>query len=535
MEKHLVLPALVADRARTHPHKVFVEEVGGERLTYAEYDAAIRRWSAAFRRAGVEAGDRVVTMLPASVRASCAWLGLGWLRAVEVPCNNEYRGRMLGYLVANAGAQTVLIDGRFLDRLAGVADDVPDLRTVVVFGEVPEGLTLPWTVVPVDDFLAGCEPASIDDLPTPLPSDLCALLYTSGTTGNSKGVCFPWGQLYTQGIGFIPLEDLTEDDAWYMPYPINHVSGKTPFYTMILVNGRIVIRDGFDTAAFWKDVDDHGCTSTAMLGPMAPFLHQQEPKDDDADHALRNVFMVPIPPFIDDFKARFGVRVATSYGSVENSVPIKVPGWGANGATWRSCGRLREGYPGYEVRLVDELDHEVPVGEVGELIMRTSEPWTMNLGYFGMPEKTVEAWRNGWFHSGDALRCDEDGNYYFVDRVRDCIRRRGENISSFEVEAEVNAHPAVVESAAVGVPSDVGEEEIKVVVVVKAGASFDPADLVDFLVPRVPRFMVPRYIEVVESFPKTEATLRVRKHVLREDALNEATWDREAAGIVVPR
>jgi crotonobetaine/carnitine-CoA ligase len=535
MDERLVLPVLVADRARTHPGKVFVEEVGGERLTYAQYDLAIRRWAAAFRRVGVVEGDRVVTMLPASVPASCAWLGLGWLRAIEVPCNNEYRGRMLGYLVADSGARTILIDGRFLDRLAEVAGDLPDLERVVVFGAVPGGLELPWTVVPVADFLAGAEPAAIDELPTPLPSDLCALLYTSGTTGNSKGVRFPWGQLYTQGIGFIPLEDLTEDDAWYMPYPINHVSGKTPFYTMILANGRIVIRNGFDSAAFWDDIDTYGCTSTAMLGPMAPYLYQAPPAEGDAGHVLQNVFMVPIPPFIDEFKERFGVRVCTSYGSVENSVPIKVPGWGVSGANWRSCGKLRQGWPGYEVRLVDEHDREVPVGEVGELIMRASEPWVMNLGYFGMPEKTVEAWRNGWFHSGDALRCDEDGNYYFVDRVRDCIRRRGENISSFEVEAEVNAHPAVAESAAVGVPAAVGEEEIKVSVVVEPGQTFDPADLIHFLIPRVPRFMVPRYVEVVDSFPKTEATLRVRKHLLREHALGDATWDREAAGIEVPR
>jgi carnitine-CoA ligase len=480
----------------------------------------------------VSAGDRVVTMLPASVKASCAWLGAAWLRAIEVPCNTEYRGRMLGYLVANSGAHTIVIADQYLDRLVEVASEVPDLKTVVVLGEKPTD-ALPWEVVTDEEFLADLEPAT--DLPTPLPSDLCALLYTSGTTGNSKGVQFPWAQLYTQGIGFVPLEDFDDQDAWYMPYPINHVSGKTPFYTMILVNGRIVIRNGFDTAAFWDDIDEYRCTSTAMLGPMAPFLYQQAPRDDDATHVLHNVFMVPIPPFIDDFKERFDVRVSTSYGSVENSVPIHVAAWGVNGKTWKSCGKLRQGYPGYEVRVVDEYDYDVGPNQVGELIMRTSEPWTMNVGYFGMPEKTAEAWRNGWFHSGDALTYDDDGNFFFVDRVRDCIRRRGENISSFEVEAEVNAHPSVMESAAIGVPSDVGEEEIKVHVVVKPGETLTPEELIHFLIPRVPRFMVPRYVEFVEAFPKTEATLRIRKHLLRDGALNDATWDREAAGIKVPR
>jgi crotonobetaine/carnitine-CoA ligase len=527
-----VLPVLLAQRARERPDHVFIEEVDGRSCTYAEYDREIRTWSSAYQRVGVEAGDRVVTMVPASVDASCAWLGLAWLRAVEVPCNTEYRGRMLGYLIANSGARVIVIADQYLDRLAEVAGDLPELQTVVVLGDPAAGSSLPFRVLPFAEFIGGVGPA--EDLPEPLPSDLCALLYTSGTTGPSKGVRFPWGQLHAQGIGFIPIEDLGDDDAWYMPYPMHHVTGKTPFYTMILVNGRLVIRPGFDTAAFWADVDRYRCTCSVLMGPMPSFLAALPVRDDDADHPLRNVFMVPIPPFVDDFKERFGVRVCSSYGSVENSVPIKVPGWGVTSAGWKSCGRLREGYPGYEVRVVDELDRPVGPGEVGELIIRTAEPWTMNLGYFGMPDKTVEAWRNGWFHTGDAFTCDEDGNYFFVDRTKDCIRRRGENISSFEVEAEVNAHPDVVESAAIGVPTDV-EEEIKVLVVARPGAALDPVDLVQFLIGRVPRFMVPRYVEVVTELPKTEATMRVRKYLLKEDALNAATWDREAAGIKVPK
>jgi crotonobetaine/carnitine-CoA ligase len=527
------LPVMIAERARQHPDHVFIEEVDGLSLTYAAYDDLIRRWASAYRRLGVASGDRVVTMLPSNVAASCAWLGLAWLRAIEVPCNIEYRGRMLGYLVANAGASTIVIADEFVDRLVEVADEIPELRTVVVLGDTDCANATPWNVLSVERFLEGLGPA--DDLAPPHPSDLCALLYTSGTTGNSKGVCFPWAQLYAQAVGFLPIEDLTDEDAWYMPYPMHHVTGKTPFYTMILVNGRIVIRRSFDTGAFWPDVDRHRCTTTALMGPMPQFLMEQDPRVDDADHPLHNVFMVPIPTFLDDFKSRFGVRVATSYGSVENSVPIKVEGWGTSSANHRSCGRLRKGFPGYEVRVVDEHDADVGPGRIGELIMRASEPWTMNVGYFGMPEKTAEAWRNGWFHSGDAMTYDEDGNFYFVDRVKDCIRRRGENISSFEVEAEVNAHPDVAESVAIGVPSEYGEEEIKICVVTRPDAELNAEDLVQFLIPRVPRFMVPRYVEFVDSFPKTEATMRVRKHLLREDPLNDRTWDRVSAGIIVPR
>jgi crotonobetaine/carnitine-CoA ligase len=533
MTRQRYLPSLVRAGAAEHPDRIFVEEVGGSAYTWADFDAANRRWAAAYERVGVAAGDRVVTMLPSSIEASAAWLGLGWLRAIEAPCNLAYRGRMLEHLLSDAETSTVVIDGRLLDRLAEVAPSLPDLRTVVVLGDVPAEHGLSCRVVGETEFFDGVTPA--DDLPDPEAWDICALFYTSGTTGRSKGVLAPWGQMHAQGIGFLPMHDFGEDDAYFMPYPMNHISGKTPVYSMAVLHGRVVIRDGFDTGTYWDDVDRHGCTTTGMLGAMPAFLWQQPVRDDDADHVLEKVWMAPLVPYLDEFKARFGVRVTTSYGSVEHSVPIRAGHWDTSSATWRSCGKLREGWPGYELRLVDEHDEEVAPGATGELIVRTSAPWTMNAGYLGIPDKTADAWRNGWFHTGDAFTCDAEGNYYFVDRTRDCIRRRGENVSSFEVEGEVNAHPTVAESAAIGVPSEVGEEEIKVLVVAQEGADVDPEDLIRFLIPRMPRFMVPRYVEVVAELPKTDATLRVKKYLLRDDPINAATWDREVAGIRIPR
>jgi crotonobetaine/carnitine-CoA ligase len=523
-----LFPALVADRAREFPDRVFLEEVGGKSWTYSEYHDFALRWAEALRRVGVTAGDRVVTMLSPSAAASCAWLGISWLRAIEVPCNTAFRGRMLGYLVDNSGAETIVIEDRFLDRLSEVADDLKTVRTVVVLGADHGAVVLPCQPVEEADFFAGLGPA--EDLVPPEHSDICAMLYTSGTTGPSKGVLLPWGQLYQQVVNF----DLDDHDCIYLPFPMHHITGRTPLHVMAISNGRIVVRERFETAAFWEDIDRYGCTVAIMMGPMLPFVWQQEPRDDDADHPLEKVWTVPLVPYVDEFKERFGgVRVSTFFGSTEQGPAIFMRD--ASSALWKSCGRLREGFPGYEVRVVDEHDYEVGPGEVGEVIVRSSEPWTMSTGYFEMPEKTAEAWRNGWYHTGDAFMYDEDGNYYFVDRAKDCIRRRGENISSFEVEFEVNAHPAVSESAAIGVPSDVTEEEVKVVVVCKPGAELTPEELMEFLIPRMPRFMVPRYVEFVDDLPKTEATLRVKKYQLRENALNEKTWDRQLANVEVPK
>jgi crotonobetaine/carnitine-CoA ligase len=531
----LLLPALVTERARHDPDRVFLQEVGGASLTWGGFDDAIRRWASAFRRIGVGAGDRVVTMLPACTESSCAWLGLAWLRGIEVPCNTAYRGRMLSYLVENSGSETMVVAARYLEQLAEVADEVTALRRVVVLGdEVSDGLAveLPWPIVSVEEFLAGADP--VTDCSDPDPWDIAALFYTGGTTGPSKGVLSPWGQLYTQAIGSIPIQDLAEDDAFYIPYPMHHWSARTPMYVMALANGRAVIRERFNTAAFWDDVDTYRCTIAVLIGPMTAFLYQQEPRDDDAQHALEKIIIGPLPPYVDELKTRFGVQITTAFGSTEQGPAIST-GWDTSSANWKSCGKLRQGYPGFEARVVDADDNEVAPGEVGELVVRSSEPWTLNLGYFNMAEKTVEAWRNGWFHSGDAFSYDEDGNFSFVDRANDYIRRRAENISSFEVEVEVNAHPLVVESAAIGVPSEYGEEEIKVFAVLKDGASLTHEELIEFLAPRMARFMVPRYIEFVAEFPKTEATLRVQKFKLREQPLNDATWDREQSGITLPR
>jgi crotonobetaine/carnitine-CoA ligase len=308
--------------------------------------------------------------------------------------------------------------------------------------------------------------------------------------------------------------------------PLFHNSGRSAFNYAMSRNARFVLRDRFSATEFWNDIRATGCVTAALVGPMTALLHAAPPKDDDGDSPLRNAILGPMIPEIADFERRFGVRVATGYGQTETGMAVTT-GW--DHGPWANCGRIREDYPWPEVRIADEFDEPVPDGEVGELLVRSAEPWALNVGYYKMPEQTAAAWRNGWFHTGDAFRRDADGWFYFVDRLRDTIRRRGENISSFEVETLVAEHPAVRECAAIGVPADLGEDEVLVAVIVDDPATFDAAELLEFLAPRMPRFMLPRYVEVVDDLPRTEASMRVRKHELRTRGVTPTTWDREAA------
>jgi crotonobetaine/carnitine-CoA ligase len=322
-----------------------------------------------------------------------------------------------------------------------------------------------------------------------------------------------------------PDDFLLPGSAYYGVYPANHISGKYTLYQAARYGARLVVRERFSVERFWDDVREHDVTAAALVGPMAPFLMLAPERADDTEHPLRYVMMAPLAPEVEAFERRFDVQVGTGYGMSEIGIVFEArPGSLANGT---SCGRVRGGWPGYEVRIVDEHDAPVPAGHVGELVVRSRDPWAINLGYDGMPEAGVAAWRNGWFHTGDGFRTDADDNFYFVDRMKDTIRRRGENISSFEVEACVLAHPDVAECAAIAVPSEYTEDDVKVCVVLRDRASLAPEELVEFLVPRIPPFMVPRYIELVDALPKTEATMRTQKIKLRENPFNEHTWDRE--------
>ena len=526
LDRNLVLPHRLSHLADVDPDGLAMLDVDGRTATFAEARDTMRAWAAGYARLGVRESQPVLTLVPNSFESYYAWLGLAWLKALEVPTNTMYRGTMLAYLLNNSGAEIAVMSARFLDRLAEVAGDVEHLKTVVVpdaDGELP---ALPFEVITGDQFLDGAPTDGIGDGPEYY--DIACIIYTSGTTGPSKGVLVPWAELY-EFVRIMPPETLPEGRALYTTYPAFHVSGKAMLYATADRHGQLVLRESFSLSEFWNDIRRFDCYSCGLVGPMAALLMLNPPADDDADNPLQTTFMGPIVPQVDEFKVRFGVdKVGTGFGMTEVGAPLSSNGFTLVNNT--SCGRRRTGPPGYQVRIVDEHDEEVPTGTVGELVVRADDPWVINAGYWNLPEKTADAWRNGWFHTGDGFREDDDGNFYFVDRLKDAIRRRGENISSFEVEAGVNAHPAVQECAVIGVPSELGEDDVKAVIVLRPDTKATPEEIVEFLEPRMPRFMIPRYIEFVDALPKTDATFRTQKVKLRDNAINANTWDREPPG-----
>lgn len=524
-----LMPQMLAKRAAQEGSGGALQHVDGSILSWSEAYSDALRWADALEHLGAQRGHPVVTIFSNSFDAYRSWLGCAWLGAIEAPVNTNYKGEWLRHVINNTRAEVVLTDARFSQPLFDIADQLTHVKHCVVFGGIDAlPRTLPFNVLSEDDFL---ERATARERAEPEPWDISSLIYTSGTTGRSKAVMVPWQQLISSlESGMIPRDRL-DDISLYSPYPVFHVTGKAGFYYATVFGNPSVIREAFSPNDFWADIRQHEPNALVLLGPLAQMMFDQAPRPDDADNPIRTVVMAPVIPEIDAFCARFELDVFTTYNMTEINCPIVREDGLCTSANYKSCGKARVGV---EVRIVDGHDMQVPVNTPGEMIIR-GEPWELNAGYWNMPNETREAWRNGWFHTGDAFTYDEDGNYYFVDRAKDYIRRRGENISSFEVESIVNEYPAIAECGAAAVPAEQGEDEVKIAVVLQPEAEFDPVELIEFLVPRMPRFAIPRYVEIWDELPKTEATARIQKAKIREAGVSADTWDRIEAGVKLPR
>jgi crotonobetaine/carnitine-CoA ligase len=530
----------VRQQAEVQGDRPFLRFEDGQSFTFRSLDQRSDEVARSLAALGVQAGDRVLGMIGNRAENLLAMLGTNKLGAVWVPVNTGLRGVFLQHQLHNAEPRVVILEDALAANLHDVEPGpVPPSATVVVGGPslslpgcLAKGRRLTFSEL---DRLRSPASAAID-LVLPAVGDIAMIMYTSGTTGPSKGVLMPHGHCYLLGLGAAEATGLTADDRYLVCMPFFHANGLLMQFAACLIAGaEVVVAERFRATTWLEEVRASGATLTNGLGVIPEFIYRQPPTDGDRDHRLRLMMAVPIAEeWGKAFQERFGVSFLQGFGMTEcNMVAYSRPG----------VEPLEPGCAGYvldewfEVRIVDpETDEPRPQGEVGEIVVRPKVAGCFMAGYFRMPDRTVEAWRNLWFHSGDAGRFDSAGRLHYVDRLKDCIRRRGENISSFEIEQVLNAHPAVAESAVVGVKvaGAGGEDEVKAYVVASPGAELDPRELLDWCSPRMPYFAVPRFVEWVSELAKTP-TGKLQKVALREVGVTERTWDRESVGYVVRR
>ena len=523
----LVLGDLLAARAETHREEIFLEFRDGK-FTYGEVDQMSNRVAQGLMAAGVRPGHHVAVMLPNCSELVFVIFALARLGAVAVPVNTAYRGELLRHVLATANVSTLVVDGQYADRLPSAASALPDLLRVIVR---PAGATngsgfrLSQPVTSLSGLLGHGA-----DRPTHRASfsDLLAIMYTSGTTGPSKGAMVPHALALT-----CALDSLNFLDRWgkkiYCPLPLFHAAGLWDgMMSALLGGGAIAVVDRFSASRFWDDVRQFDAKVAMSVFSMIPILLNQPPTPRDKDHPLE-IFYMGKSSLDAPLYQRFGVRSVETYTSTEAGIPLASP-YGE----WRlgSCGQANA--ERFEVAVVDDWDRLLGPGEPGELVLRPKQPGVITAGYYGRFEATAHAFRNLWFHTGDRVWQDDEGYFYFVDRLTDSVRRRGENISSFEVERAVLKHEAVLDAACVGVPGQNGDQEVKVFVVPREGRTVDPYDLVEHLVPLLPYFAIPRFIETIDELPKTPSA-RVKKFELRRAGNGGSAWDREEHGVRVRR
>ena len=514
------LAAVVRGRLAAAPDALAVRGPEAS-LTTAQLVERSLEVAGGFEARGINAGEAVLLMFENHVDHIVAWWALDLTNRIEVPVNTACKGSILVHVVNNSRARAMVVDAGYLPVLAEVAEMLTNLELVVVRGGRPGMTGLPARMRTLDwQELRGPK----ENIAATQPWDLMGILYTSGTTGPSKGVRVTHAHAYGYASPAVLDHSSGPGDVALCNLPLFHIGGQWAIvYNNLIAGGHSVILPKFSASSFWDDVRTYGCTSTMLLGAVANFLWRQPERPDDARHTMRRVLMSPVIAQLDEFQRRFGItEVATGYGLTEGSTITSAR---AGQAKPGRCGFAR---PDFDIRLVDEHDIEVSDGQVGEICVRAKEPWMVMDSYHHMPEPTVAAWRNQWLHTGDAMRREPDGQDVFVDRMKDALRRRGENVSSFEVEKEINEHPAVLESAVVAVASDATEDEIKAVVVLRPGDAIGAEELLVFLDKRLPKFMVPRYVEFIAQMPKTP-TEKIRKQALRELGVTPATYDRESS------
>ena len=517
-----ILSTILARQAERYGERILL--IAGEtRWTFAQTAAIAAASAQALVDAGIKPGDRVALMCSNRPEFLQVYLGCAWLGAIAVPINTALRGFQLSHIFRNSRPALLVVEAQFVVAIESVEAGVELPPRTWVIGEAAGAVGARLSAVPLPALGAAAPAGAVS------PGDTVAILYTSGTTGPAKGVCCPQAQLFWWGIYSARALGIREGDVLFTTLPLFHTNALNAFYQALLNGCTYVLEPKFSASGFWAAAQRHNATVGYLLGAMASMLLAQPKGADDSTHRLRVALGGGVPPQIHGpFRERFGVPLVDGYGSTETNfvfagtIPSDRPG---------TMGYLAEGI---EAQIVDENDSALPDGQVGELVLRAREPFAFATGYFGMPEKTVEAWRNLWFHSGDRVVRDPDGHYRFIDRMKDSIRRRGENVSSWEVELAIQSHPAVAACAIYPLPSELGEDEVAAAILLEPGQSLEPVDIVRHCEGQIAYFAIPRYVRILSQMPLTENG-KIKKGVLRDAGVTADTWDREAAGVKVRR
>jgi crotonobetaine/carnitine-CoA ligase len=489
-------------------------------FTYGEFNRLVNRVAHCLRDAGLVRGTSVAVLMDTSPEYLALWFALAKIGAIEIPINTAYHGDMLLHQLVVSNATVCIVDSAYLTAVQHVVK-ASAVKTMYVRGklsEAPSAARKDFTELLASNLTKN------PDIPID-HDELTCVIFTSGTTGRSKGVLLSHHYLTAYGYMYADINALRDDDVVMNFLPFFHIAAKFLTIATLVCGGKMRLLQRFSISTFLDEVRSFGITNFVGVGGICNMLLSRPPEPSDADTTIRTIYAVPDPSDIhDELERRFKCSITTVYGSTEAGLPI-IRG-AADEYRPGSCGRAS---PYYQVAIVDEHDNELPAGSAGEIVVRPKRPFLVASGYIGMADRTVTAWRNLWLHTGDRARADADGWFYFEDRVTDSIRRRGENISSFEVEMLVSKHPAVAEVAAVSAESEIGEGEVRVFLTVRSGHTVEHEDLLRYCSKVMPYFMVPRFIDIVDELPRTP-TAKVEKYKLRAVAIGPQTWDREQHG-----
>jgi crotonobetaine/carnitine-CoA ligase len=510
------LPAILTRRAEQFAQKPLVT-AGGTTWTYADTYEAAARCAGSLRSFGIHPGDRVAIICSNRIEFLEIVLGCAWLGAIAVPINVASRGPQLQHILSNCAARLLVMEAAYAENLSLLHP--PELAIEAIW------LIDPRTEVRIGKVVSTSMPRGGERLAAAAigPGDLALILYTSGTTGPSKGVCCPQAQYFWWAVNTASLLQLRADDVLCTSLPLFHTNALNTFYQALLTGSSVCFEKRFSASRFFASLAHYRATITYLLGAMVPILLSRPRSLEETAHTVRIALAPGVPAqFHEAFTQRTGIRLLDGWGSTETNFVL--------GATieYQRPGLMGPVLEGFQARVVDDQGNDVADDAPGELVVRADDQFAFATGYFRAPEKTAEAWCNLWFHTGDRVVRQSDGYFRFIDRLKDTIRRRGENISSFEVEQVLLSHSGVANAAAFPVRSPLAEDEVMAAVILHPGQQLTEGELIAFCEPRLPYFAIPRYLEFVRELPTTESG-KVQKYKLRERGVTEKTWDREAS------